>query len=86
MQLKEVTITYGGKLNLGDYNSAHIELTVTALVDEGEQLDEVAGQLFSQVKAEVRAQVKELVNKRGAKVDEVFAGLPADVRSQMGGK
>ena len=70
MQIREITVTYGGKLNLGDYNSAHVELTATALLDDDEHLDEVAGQLFQQIKAEVRTQVRELMGKRGACIED----------------
>jgi hypothetical protein len=83
MQLKELTVTYGGKLNLGDYNSAHVECSVTALVDEGETVNDVVGQLFQQVKTEVRAQVRELLKKPNSKVESVFAGLPVDVREGL---
>lgn len=83
MQLKEITVTYGGKLNLGNYNSAHVECSVTALVDEGESFDEVAGQLFTQAKAEVRVQVRDLLKKPGTNVEAVFAGLPVDVRNGL---
>ena len=83
MQLKELTVTYGGKLNLGDYNSAHVECSVTALIDEGESFDEVAAQLFHQVKTEVRVQVRELLKKPNSKLEAVFAGLPVDVREGL---
>lgn len=83
MKLTEVSITYGGKLNLGDYNSAHIEITVSALAEDGEQLDEIAAQLFQQAKAEVRAQSAELFRRRGTRVDQIFAGLPVDVQQSI---
>lgn len=83
MKIIEISATYGGKLNLGDYNSAHIELTATALLDEGEHLDEAAAQLFAQIKTEVRVHVAELARKKGARVDEIFAGLPVEVRQSI---
>ncbi len=83
MQLREITATYGGKLNLGDYNSAHIELTATALLDADEDAEAASAALFALVKTQVRTQVRELLQKRGARVDEVFAGLPTDVRSTL---
>lgn len=83
MNVTEITVTYGGKLNLGNYNSAHIEISATALLDAGERLDEASAQLLSQIKAEVRVHVAELARKRGAQVDEIFAGLPVEARSQI---
>ncbi len=83
MQVREITATYGGKLNLGDYNSAHIELTATALLDTDEDAATASAALFAIVKTQVRAQARELMQKRGARVDEIFAGLPTDVRSTL---
>lgn len=83
MQIREITATYGGKLNLGDYNSAHVELTASALLDAGEDAEAATAALFALVKTQVRAQVRELMQKRGARIDEVFAGLPVDVRTTL---
>lgn len=83
MQLKEVTVTYGGKLNLGDYNSAHVEVSLTALADEGETVAEVAGALFTEVKIQVRNQVREVLRKQQEIANSVLANLPADVQAGM---
>lgn len=83
MKLKEVTITYGGKLNLGDYNSAHIEMTLTALPEDGETADQVAAALLDTAKAAVRAEARALYAKRGARIDEIFAGLPVEVKNNL---
>lgn len=83
MRVREITVTYGGKLNLGDYNSAHIELSATALVDDEELLETASRVLFDQVKTEVRRHVVELLKKRNTRIDDVFAGLPIDVRAEM---
>lgn len=83
MKLKEVTITYGGKLNLGDYNSAHIEMTLTALPEDGETADQVAAALLNTAKVAVRAETRVLYAKRGARVDEIFAGLPVEVKNNL---
>jgi len=81
--LKEVTITYGGKLNLGDFNSAHIETTLTALPEEGETAEQVAAALMNTARDLVRAEARQLYAKRNARVDEIFAGLPVEVRQQL---
>lgn len=83
MKLKEVTITYGGKLNLGDYNSAHIEMTLTALPEGDETADQVAAALLDTAKAAVRTEARTLYAKRGARVDEIFAGLPVEVKNNL---
>lgn len=83
MQLKEVTITYGGKLNLGDFNSAHVEATLSALAEEGETPETVASALLDTAKQLVRAEARALFAKRGARVDETFAGLPVEVQKSI---
>lgn len=83
MKVTEITVTYGGKLNLGNYNSAHIEVSATALLDAGECVDVATAQLLTQVKAEVRTHAAELMSKRGAQIDAIFAGLPIEARQQI---
>jgi len=85
MKVKEVTVTYGGKYNLGDYNSAHIEVTFGAELEEGDNHDEVAHALMADAQFEVRDRARELFQRRGAKVAEVFAGLPVEVQQQIKG-
>lgn len=84
MQVKEVSVTYGGKLNLGDYNSAHVEATLSAIAEPGESAEGVAQQLMSTAQKLVREQVRALMSRRAARVDEIFAGLPLEVQSSIG--
>ena len=83
MQVKEVSITYGGKLNLGDYNSAHVETTLSAIAEPGESAEGVASQLMATAQTLVREQVRSLMARRTARVDEIFAGLPVEVRGTL---
>lgn len=84
MQIKEVSITYGGKLNLGDYNSAHVEATLSAIAEPGETPEDIAGALMAAAQKLVREQVRSLMSRRAARVDEIFAGLPVEVQAVMG--
>jgi hypothetical protein len=83
MQIKEVSVTYGGKLNLGDYNSAHVEVTLSAIADPDESANDISANLLETAKTMVRAQVRELMQRRQARVDEVFAGLPVEVQQSL---
>lgn len=83
MKIKEISVTYGGKLNLGDYNSAHIEATATAEIEEGEDYQACLKALFSGVRFEARLQAAELIEKRKSLVNSVFASLPADVQQAI---
>ena len=85
MQISEITVTYGGKLNLGDYNSAHVEISITALLDGTDDAQAATADLFEQAKGAVRAQSIELVKKVRTAATQAFAGLPVDVRESLEG-
>lgn len=73
-KLTEVTVTYGRKLNLGDFNSAHIELTVNATLDEGDDVDATMKSLWAMATNNVKAKAAEFYPKLA--VQELFLGLP----------
>lgn len=76
MQLNSVTITYGRKVNLGDYNNANIEVTLGANLEEDDDLHTVMQELWTMAKANVRAQVLPLLIK-GKKTGDISLGLPS---------
>ena len=77
-QVKTVSVTYGRKANLGDYNSANVECTVWADVKDEEDLNVVMADLWGMAKTNVKAQLLPLLSKNGGniKVEEMFLGLP----------
>ena len=83
MQVKEITISYGAKINVGDFNSVHIEISATALVEEGDDAEACRAELLASAKEAVRAEARELMKKPKARVAEVIAGLPVDVANQL---
>jgi hypothetical protein len=85
MRIKEITATWGGKINLGNYNSAHVEMTASAILDEGEDQKEAMAQLWEIVQESVRTEARKLVAVRKAQVDEIFAGLPVEAKQQING-
>lgn len=86
MKVKEVSVTYGGKMNLGDYNSVHIEVTLSAILEEGDKHDEVVHALMDDASWEVKDRARKLYEKRGAKMTEIFAGLPVEAKQQINGE
>ena len=82
MQVKTVSITYGRKFNLQDFNSAHIEVSTWADLDEGDDPQEVTARLFSEAKEAVKEQAMPLVRKVTADMQEVYAGLPKEVTGE----
>ncbi len=85
MQIREITVTYGGKLNLGDYNSAHVEVSLTGLLDAGEDAQAATAALLEQAKGAVRSQATELLKRTRTAATMAFAGLPVDVRESLEG-
>ena len=60
MQIDRITVTYGRKINLGNYNQAHLEIQIEAQVLEGEDGKTVSNQLWAAVKESVKEQSKAL--------------------------
>jgi hypothetical protein len=78
--VKTVSVTYGRKFNLGDYNSATVDCTIWADVAPDEDLNQAMQDLWSMAKENVKSQSMPIVSKANANVQEAFLGLP--VRSE----
>lgn len=83
MNIKTVSVTFGGKLNLGNYQSAELSATVGAEIHPSENPDEVARVLFAQARAMVMERAGPLIKDKAALIDGVFTALPASVRAEM---
>jgi hypothetical protein len=80
--VKTVSVTYGRKFNLGDYNSSQIDCTIWADVKEDENLDDAMKSLWSMAKENVKAQSLPLIDKKSnANIQEMFLGLPIEVKN-----
>lgn len=77
-QIKTVSVTYGRKINLGDYNSVNIEVTLWADVQEGEDTNAAMHQLWDMATANVQTKAGTVTRKLEAKFEEVFLGLPVE--------
>jgi transcriptional regulator with XRE-family HTH domain len=82
MHLKTVSVSYGRKLNLGDYNSVNVEVSAWAELDEGDDVDTVMRDLMGMAKTNVRVQ---LIAAQGQgkldatalkRLEETYLGLP----------
>ena len=85
MNITSVQVTYGRKHNLGDYSSAHVEVSIWADVTEEDDLDSTMRELWKMGKENVRAQLLPLVANHKAKVEEVFLGLPKELKEVSDG-
>lgn len=83
MRLKEVNVSYARTINLGDFNSAKIECSMSAEIDEGDDLDACMKACWEMAKSNVKAQALPLKGKQQLAVKEIFLGLPMEVQSQL---
>lgn len=81
-KVKTVSVHYGRKVNLGDYNSANVECTVWADVEEGDDLDAAMRGLWAMAKENVKAQIaplsKEAKGAGSGNAQEYFLGIPLE--------
>ena len=85
MKLKTITVTYGRKLNLGDYNSSHVEMSLWAELDEGDCEIAASEALRQMARNNVMSELARLQPKLDAKVQDIFMGLPVDVQKKVMG-
>lgn len=85
MQLKTISVTYGRKLNLGDYSSAHAEISLWAELDEGDDEATAAEALRQMARNQVMLELARVQPALEAKVQNIFAGLPVSVQKQING-
>jgi hypothetical protein len=81
MNITTVSVTYGRKFNLGSYESATIEASLWADLEPGENVQASLGELWAVVKENVRQNALPLAVKRTEQVNEIIAGLPADLQA-----
>ena len=83
MQLKTISVTYGRKLNTGDYSSAHAEISLWADLEDGDDEATAAEALRTMARNQVMLELSRVEQRLQAKVEGVFAGLPIDVKKQL---
>ena len=64
MRITTISVTYGRKFNLGNYESVHIEETVWADLDEDDSPDEVEATLYEFAKSGVKTAALPVVQHR----------------------
>lgn len=75
MRVKEISVTYARTFNLGDYQSARFETTITADVEE-EGAHAATAALWQLAKEAVKSQALPVIKKREDEVAAIRASLP----------
>ncbi len=83
MQLKTISVTYGRKLNTGDYSSATCEVSLWADLEVGDDEAAAADALRAMARNQVMLELARVEQRLQAKVEGVFAGLPVSVQKQL---
>ena len=83
MKLTTISATYDRKMNLGDYNSAHIAMTLWADLEDGDDPAIAAEALRTMARHQVMAEMVRIKPELQAKVESIFMGLPVSVREQV---
>ena len=83
MNVTTISATYERKMNLGDYNSANVGMTVWAQLDEKDDEAACAVALREMARNHVMTELSRLDRRLEAKVQDLFMGLPLEVRSKM---
>lgn len=78
MRVKEISVTYARTFNLGNYENARFETTITADVEE-EGAHAATAALWQLAKDTIKAQALPVIKKREEDVAAIRASLPAGV-------
>jgi hypothetical protein len=81
MKITTISATYERKHNLGDYNSANIGMTLWAQLEDGEDEGACAIALRDMARNHVMTELSRVDKRLEAKVQDLFMGLPVEVRS-----
>jgi hypothetical protein len=81
--IKTISATYERKVNLGDYNSVHIGMTLWAELDEGDNEGEIGEGLRQMARNHVMVEMARLVPSLAVKVQDVVMGLPISLREEI---
>ena len=83
MILKTISVTYGRKMNLGDFNSLHVEASLWADLEQGDDEAIAAEALRTMARNQVGTELARMEPKLAAKITDLFMGLPKQVRMTL---
>lgn len=83
MKLTTISATYDRKLNTGNYESAHIAMTLWADLEEGDDPAAAGEALRQMARHQVMAEMARIKPELEAKVQDIFMGLPISVRNGL---
>ena len=86
LRIKTISVTYGRKLNLGNYESAHSEVAIWADLDPASNINEADAVLGLRDMARNNV-LSELAKHKGAAIEaktaELYMGLPVELQEAV---
>lgn len=80
MKVEKITFKYARKFNLGDFNSLSLDMMPTVIIDEGDDLDRVAREVWEWCRANIKHAAAPIVSgKNGVTSEKLFLGLPIEL-------
>ena len=83
MKLTTVSATYERKNNLGDYNSAHIGVSLWADLEDGDDPAMATDALREMARNHVMTEMARIKPELQAKIQGIFMGLPVSVQQAI---
>jgi hypothetical protein len=83
MKLTTISVVYERKLDLGNWNSARVGVTLWAGLDEDDDPAASAEALRQMARNNVMQEMARVKPELSAKVQDLFMGLPVDVQAQI---
>lgn len=83
MKITSISVTCGRKINIGDFNSVHLEIGVTAELDGDDDPSSVRAELWADAAASLKEQATPFLKRRQEQTDEVYDHLPPTVQKRI---
>lgn len=83
MRITTISATYERKHNLGDYNAANVGVTLWAQLEPDDDEAVCANALRDMARNHVMVELSRIDRRLEAKVQDLFMGLPVEIRSQL---
>lgn len=85
MKIDKISVTYGRKVNLGNYSSLNVEISIWADIEDSDNPRDAMDSLWETARAQVAEQVAPFEQQLTAKTTELLNGLPVEARTKMNG-
>lgn len=83
MKITEIVVSYKRTMNLGNFNNAVFEESISAELEDGDNETQCVADLWRHVKASIQAQALPVVRPRQEALDAAWNSLPDEVKEAI---